>query len=155
MREWQRGADHRSMQEHCVVLSLLPGRGESARDFMRQLAAGRRAEQERSERRVGIGGARWYLGQVAEGELLIGMIASGDLARALGLLSVSMDPHDLWFKRHLAAITGVDLNESRYLEPALELTAPRSDPHEPRESRETASRPTPGPLAALVAPGES
>ncbi|MEO8246244.1 MAG: hypothetical protein ABI622_03905 [Chloroflexota bacterium] len=144
------------MQEHCVVLSLLPGRGESARDFMRQLAGGRRAEQERSERRVGIGEARWYLGRVAGGELLIGVIDSGDLARALGLLSVSMDPHDLWFKRQLAAVTGVDLNESPRLEPAQELTASRSqspDSHAPRER--SSARPTPGALVAMVAPGES
>ena len=145
-------ADHRCMQEHCVVLPLLPGRGESARDFMRQLAAGRRAEQERSERRVGIGGARWYLGQVAEGELLIGMITSGDLARALGLLSVSMDPHDLWFKRHLAAVTGIDLNETPYLEPAVDLARPVVEAHEPRDTS-TPRQPV-GPLAARVVPAE-
>jgi hypothetical protein len=144
------------MQEHCVVLPLLPGRGESARDFMRQLAAGRRAEQERSERRVGIGGARWYLGQVAEGELLIGMINSGDLARAFGLLSVSMDPHDLWFKRRFAAVTGVDLNDSPYLQPALELTAQPSESHDARDARDTSSgRQSTAPLAAMVAPAES
>ncbi len=136
------------MQEHCVVLPLLPGRGESARDFMRQLAAGRRAEQERSERRVGIGGARWYLGQVAEGELLIGMISSGDLARAFGLLSVSMDPHDLWFKRHLAVVTGVDLNETPHVEPAMELARPPADSREPRES--ASPRQPAGRLAAMV-----
>ena len=153
MRGWPRGVDHRCMQEHCVVLSLLPGRGESARDFMRQLAAGRRAEQERSERRVGIGGARWYLGQVAEGELLIGMIDSGDLARAFGLLSVSMDPHDLWFKRQLAAVTGVDLNESPHLVPAEELGRPEA------QSRELRDRPTQrqsaGPVLALASPAEA
>ena len=144
--------DHGCMQEHCVVLPLLPGRGESARDFMRQLAAGRRAEQERSERRVGIGGARWYLGQVAEGELLIGMITSGDLARAFGLLSVSMDPHDLWFKRHLAAVTGVDLNESPRLEPAVELARPAA--HSPELREASSPRQPVGPLAAMVSPAE-
>ena len=107
------------MQEHCVVFSLLPGRGESARDFMRQLADGRRAEQERSERRIGIGGARWFLGQVAAGDLLIGMIDSGDLTRALGLLSVSMDPHDLWFKRRFADATGIDLNDTQAIAEAV------------------------------------
>ena len=152
MRPRNRLLDHRRMQEHCVVLPLLPGRGESARDFMRQLAAGRRAEQERSERRVGIGGARWYLGQVAEGELLIGMITSGDLARAFGLLSVSMDPHDLWFKRHLAAVTGVDLNESPHFEPAVELTRPVVESHELREPSKP--RQPVGPLAAMVSPAE-
>ncbi|HET7685982.1 MAG TPA: hypothetical protein VFM19_06250 [Candidatus Limnocylindria bacterium] len=118
------------MPEHCVVISLLPGRGESARAFMRELADGRRAEQERSERRIGIAAARWFLGSAAEGELLVGMIDSGDLARATGLLSVSMDPHDLWFKRRFAELTGVDLNETASLQVAepLEAGAGAPDP---------------------------
>ena len=153
MRGWPRGVDHRCMQEHCVVLSLLPGRGESARDFMRQLAAGRRAEQERSERRVGIAGVRWYLGQVAEGELLIGMIDSGDLARAFGLLSVSMDPHDLWFKRQLAAVTGVDLNESPHLVLAEELGRPEAQSRELRDR--PSQRQSAGPVLALASPAEA
>ena len=116
------------MQEHCVVLTLLPGRGESARDFMRQLTGGRRAEQERSELRTGIDGERWFLGQANGGELLIGLIDSDDLARALGLLSVSMEPHDLWFKRCLAEVTGVDLNETGQLPAAILLSSSRAEP---------------------------
>lgn len=138
------------MPEHCVVFLLLPGRGESARDFMRQLADGRRAEQERSERRIGIGGARWFLGQVAAGELLIGMIDSGDLARALGLLSVSMDPHDLWFKRRFADATGVDLNDTpHFVEAALVVSTPAT-----RSVLAPSTRPQPmvAALAGLVTP---
>ena len=133
-----------------MVFSLLPGRGESARDFMRQLADGRRAEQERSERRIGIGGARWFLGQVAAGELLIGMIDSRDLARALGLLSVSMDPHDLWFKRRFADATGVDFNDTlAIVEAALVVSTPA-----PSASVTVAatSRPMVAALAGLLTP---
>ena len=153
MRGWPRGVDHRCMQEHCVVLSLLPGRGESARDFMRQLAAGRRAEQERSERRVGIRDARWFLAQEAPGEILIGLLVSHDLRRSLRLLAVSMDPHDLWFKRQLAAVTGVDLNESPHLVLAEELGRPEA------QSRELRDRPpqrqSAGPVLALTSPAEA
>jgi hypothetical protein len=99
------------VQEYCLVFTLLPGRGESARDFMRQLADGRRAEQERSERRVGIRGMRWFLAEPTAGETLVGILASPDLGRSLRLLAVSMDPHDLWFKRSFAACTGLDLND--------------------------------------------
>ncbi len=115
------GRDHRQVEEHCLVVSLLPGRGESARDFMRQLAAERRAEQERSDRRVGIGGARWYLAHQAGEDALVGLIMSHDLHRSLRLLAVSMDPHDLWFKRQFAAISGLDLNEGPNLAPAEQL----------------------------------
>jgi hypothetical protein len=140
------------MQEYCVVLPLLPGRGESARGFMRELADGRRAEQERSERRVGIGGARWYLGQVAEGELLVGLIDSGDLARALGLLSVSMDPHDLWFKRQLGAVTGIDLNDSPHLPVAQAVSGPAGDSRGHHDSS-TPRQPV-GPLGVMISPAE-
>jgi hypothetical protein len=109
------------VQEHCLAISLLPGRGESARDFMRQLAAERRAEQERSERRVGIRDARWFLAHAAAGEMLIGLLGSGDLRRSLRLLAVSMDPHDLWFKRQFAEVSGVDLNEAPNLDVAEQL----------------------------------
>ncbi len=124
------------MQEHCLVISLLPGRGESARDFMRQLAAGRRAEQERSERRVGIGGARWFLAHWGGDETLVGLIASHDLHRSLRLLAVSMDPHDLWFKRQFAEISGLDLNEAPDLDVAEELAGWRDEP--PREAEDVA-----------------
>ncbi len=136
------------MQEHCVVLALLPGRGGSARDFMRQLVTGRRAEQERSERRVGIAGERWFLARGEHGELLIGLIESEDLTRSLGLLSVSMEPHDLWFKRRLAEISGIDLNEA----PDLPLAEPQP---ESLPAPGAAPRRAAGPLAAATAPGKS
>ena len=122
------------VQEHCLVISLLPGRGESARDFMRQLAAERRAEQERSERRVGIRDARWFLAQEAPGEILIGLLVSHDLRRSLRLLAVSMDPHDLWFKRQFAEVSGLDLNEAPNLAVAEQLVGWRQGP--PGEARE-------------------
>jgi hypothetical protein len=116
------------VQEHCLVISLLPGRGESARDFMRQLAAERRAEQERSERRVGIRDARWFFAHAPAGEMLVGLLVSPDLRRSLRLLAVSMDPHDLWFKRQFAEISGVDLNEAPNLDVAEQLVGWREGP---------------------------
>ena len=137
-----------------MVFSLLPGRGESARDFMAELADGRRAEQERSERRIGIRGERWFLGRVDAGELLIGLVGSHDLARALGLLAVSMEPHDLWFKRRFAEVTGIDLNDPPDLAAAILLSSSRAEPRE-FEAPAGASRRPVGPLAALTTPAES
>ncbi len=147
MRGGGAAGDHRSMPEHCVVVSLLPGRGESARGFMRELADGRRAEQERCERRVGIGGARWFLGRVEAGELLIGMIDSEDPVRAFALLSVSMDAHDLWFKRQLASVAGIDLNESVALEFAMSFATPTD-----ADDQRGLVRPRSTPMAAVAAP---
>ena len=101
---------------------------------MRQLTGGRRAEQERSERRTGIDGERWFLGETPGGEVLIGLIGCDDLARAMGLLSVSMEPHDLWFKRSFADATGFDLNESVDLPVATLVSGSRAEPREPDPS---------------------
>ena len=131
------------VQEYLLVFTLLPGRGESARDFMRQLADGRRAEQERSERRVGIRGTRWFLAEPSAGETLVVILDTPDLHRSLRLLAVSMDPHDLWFKRSFAEITGIDLNEGPDLVPAALLS---SSWHEPAEE----ARPSAQGLPAVV-----
>lgn len=104
------------MQTRCIVVRILPGRGEAARELVSELAGSRRAEQESSARRIGARSATWSLGGgPVEGELLIGEIDGADLGNALSLLAVSLAPHDLWFKRRFAAVTGVDLNEPQEL----------------------------------------
>ena len=71
--------------EHCIVFTVRDGQAQAARDFMRELADTRRVEQQRSQRRVGIGGERWFLANSRQGELLVGLIESGDLGRTVGL----------------------------------------------------------------------
>lgn len=103
------------MQTRCIVVRILPGRGEAARELAAELAGSRRAEQELSARRIGARFATWSLGGPEAGELLVGTIDSDDLGHALSLLAVSLAPHDLWFKRRFEAVTGVDLNEPQQL----------------------------------------
>ena len=104
------------MQTRCIVVRILPGRGEAARELVSELAGSRRAEQESSARRIGARSATWSLGGgPVEGELLIGEIDGTDLGNALDLLRISLAPHDLWFKRRFVALTGIDLNEPQQL----------------------------------------
>lgn len=111
MRCGLQGVRVRAMQKRCIVVRILPGRGEAARELVSELAGSRRAEQELSARSIGARVASWSLGGPAEGKLLIGTIDSHDLGHALSLLAVSLAPHDLWFKRRFADVTGVNLNE--------------------------------------------
>ena len=94
----------------CVVFPILPGKTNAARDFMRELDTTRKAEFDRSERRIGITKEVWFLAPAPGGDQLVGYMESDDFGRALGLFAQSRDEFDLWFKRRLAEATGVDLN---------------------------------------------
>src|SRR5688572_19697216 len=98
------------MQQICLVLPVVSGRAADARDFMRELEESRKQEYARSEERIGITKEVWYLAPLAAGEVLIAYMETGDFAAALGLFSQSRDDFDMWFKRRLADVTGVDLN---------------------------------------------
>ncbi len=98
------------MDHVCVVFPLLPGKTEEARAFQRELDTQRKADYDRSERRIGITKEHWFLASVPAGDQLVVYMESQDFDRALGLFVASRDEFDLWFKRRLAEVTGVDLN---------------------------------------------
>jgi hypothetical protein len=100
-----------AMQQICLVLPVVSGHGDDARDFMRELEASRKQEYDRSEERIGITKEVWYLAPLQEGELLVAYMEADDFGAALSLFSQSRDDFDMWFKRRLADVTGVDLND--------------------------------------------
>ncbi len=106
------------MDQVCAVFAVLPGKSGAARDFMRQLDAERRAEFDRSERRIGITKEVWFLAQAADGDRLVGYMESKNFKDAIGMFSQSRDAFDLWFKQRFAEVTGVDFNS---LPPDLKL----------------------------------
>jgi hypothetical protein len=93
----------------CVVFPLLSGKTEDARAFQRELDTTRKADYDRSERRIGITKEHWFIAAVPGGDQLVVYMESEDFGRALGLFSASEDEFDLWFKRRLADVSGVDL----------------------------------------------
>jgi Family of unknown function (DUF6176) len=99
------------MDQICLVIPVLQGKSDDARAFMRELEESRKAEYDRSERRIGITKEVWYLAHLNGGDGLVAYIESGDFANALTLFSQSQADFDLWFKRRLADSTGVDLND--------------------------------------------
>ncbi len=98
------------MQQVCVVVPILPNKTNAARDFMRELETKRKAEFDRSERRIGITKEVWFLAEAPSNDQLVAYMESEDFGRALGLFAQSRDEFDLWFKRRLAEATGLDLN---------------------------------------------
>jgi hypothetical protein len=99
------------MQQICLVLPVVSGHGDDAREFMRELEASRKQEYARSEERIGITKEVWYLAPLQEGELLVAYMEADDFGAALSLFSQSRDDFDMWFKRRLADVTAVDLND--------------------------------------------
>ena len=59
------------MDQICLVVPVHPGRTADARDFMRELEAGRNAGYQASERRIGIVKEAWYLARAGAGDHLI------------------------------------------------------------------------------------
>ncbi len=99
------------MEQICLVIPVLPGRADDARDFMRELEESRKAEYARSEERIGITKEVWFLAPMDGGHGLVAYMETRDFGQALGLFSQSRDDFDMWFKRRLADATGVDLND--------------------------------------------
>jgi len=103
-------AERRAMEQICLVIPIVEGKSDDARDFMRELEQSRKSEYEQSEQRIGITKEAWFLAGGTTGDLLVAYIETDDFANALGLFSRSQDDFDLWFKRRLADSTGLDLN---------------------------------------------
>jgi hypothetical protein len=98
------------MDQIGFTLPVMPGKAENARMFFQELESSRKQEYADSERRIGVSKELWFLQQTPQGDLLVAYIESPDAASALQRFSQSQDAFDQWFKRSLAAVTGVDLN---------------------------------------------
>jgi hypothetical protein len=62
------------MDQVCAAFPVLPGKADAARSFMRELETQRKAQYDRSERRIGITKEVWYLAQLPSGDHLVGYI---------------------------------------------------------------------------------
>ena len=98
------------MDHICLAVPILDGRTQDARDFMDELENSRKADYDRSERRIGIPKELWFLAALPSGYHFIAYMESNDFEKSLGMFSQSQDDFDLWFKDRLANATGLDLN---------------------------------------------
>jgi hypothetical protein len=98
------------MDQTCLVVPIIPGKTEDARNFMRELEGQRKPGYDQSVRRLGITKEVWHLAHTPGGDQFVAYIESADFGRALSLLSGSQEEFEVWFKRRLADSTGLDLN---------------------------------------------
>ena len=73
-------------------LPLLPGKTEDARAFQRELDTDRKADYDRSERRIGITKEVWYIASVPGGDQLVAYMESPDFNQALQQFWPSQEP---------------------------------------------------------------
>jgi hypothetical protein len=99
------------MDQVCLVLPILPGKADAAREFQRELDGPRKEEYDASERRIGITKEVWYVAPTTSGDEFVAYMESADFTKALSMFVQSRDGFDLWFKERLADATGVDLND--------------------------------------------
>ena len=99
------------MDQICLLMPVLPGRVDDARDFMDELDRDRSTEYDRSEQRIGIDKEVWFLASAPHDVSLVAYIEAADFARALEQFSASEDEFDRWFKSRLREVTGIDLND--------------------------------------------
>jgi hypothetical protein len=97
------------MDPVCLVMPILPGKTDDACVTAR---AGwtEEGEFDQSERRIGISKELWYLATLPGGDQLVGYLEANNFGQAVGQFSASRDPFDLWFKKRMADVTGVDFN---------------------------------------------
>jgi hypothetical protein len=70
------------MDQICLALPTLPNKTDAAREFMRGLEEERKADYDRSERRIGIPKEVWFLASLPSGDDLIAYMESQDFADA-------------------------------------------------------------------------
>ena len=70
------------MDPVCLVMPILPGKTADARAFLRELDGPRKAEFDRSERRIGIAKELWYLATLPAGDQLVGYMEANNFGQA-------------------------------------------------------------------------
>ena len=98
------------MDQIGFALPVIEGKTGDAEAFFTDLENIRKRDYAASEARIGVTKEAWYIQHTPMGDLLVAYIESPDAANALRLFSQSNDAFDQWFKRRLADVTGVDLN---------------------------------------------
>jgi hypothetical protein len=98
------------MEYALFALPLLEGKSDTARAFLQELEAGRKADYAASEQRLGITKEVWAIQGTPMGELFVVFFQAPDIPGAVGQFVGSRDDFDLWFKERVKESTGVDLN---------------------------------------------
>jgi hypothetical protein len=99
------------MERVCWVTPILPGKVEAAHAFYAEMEGPRRHDLELAEQRLGITKEVVFLTELEDGPALVFYMESDSLDSSVSTSAASNHEFDLWYKRGLEEITGVDLND--------------------------------------------
>jgi len=99
------------MSSVAVALPILPGQTPAWQRLIGDLVSNRCAEVDGFHRRFGLSRANWYLNQTPGGDVAIVVLEGPNALEAFNQWGQSQDPFDLWFKREVGALYGIDFNQ--------------------------------------------
>jgi hypothetical protein len=107
-------------QSVCFAAPLLPGTTSQDREQMLSCWTGeRRDEHTASRRRHGITREAVWIQPTPGGDFAVVLLEADDLSSALLGIATSQEPFDVWFRRHLKAVHGMDLSQGMTLPEAV------------------------------------
>jgi hypothetical protein len=98
------------MDQALFTLPILPGKTAAARAFLQELGGPRKQDLAACGDSAGIAKELWAIQQTPQGDFFVAYMAGEDLARAFQAFAASQTGFDVWFKQHVQATTGADLN---------------------------------------------
>ena len=94
-----------------MTLPLLPGKTESWKRWVQEMASTRLSEFQASRKRLGITREVSCLQQTPQGDMAILYIETEDIAHAFQGLATSQDPFDVLFRQRTQEFFGFDLTQ--------------------------------------------
>jgi hypothetical protein len=92
-----------------LTFPILAGKVEAWRRFCQELSGSRRSPYEASRRRLGITREQLALVDTAYGATAVTTLEAPDVAQALGQIIASSLPFDVWYRKRLRELHGVNL----------------------------------------------
>jgi hypothetical protein len=99
-----------------LVVPVKPGKERALRDFYREIEGQRHEDYDRSEQRLGISKEVAFSAKTDGGTVAVVYIESENFESAFGQFVQSQDEFDLWFKKQVLDISGLDLNNPPEME---------------------------------------
>jgi hypothetical protein len=93
------------------VIPILPGMVDHDREFAAELSGPRRAEHAASRARLGQTRELVWLQQTEQGPVAVVYLEAEDIGRLFAGLAMSDDPFDVWWRRQIQEIHGLDLSQ--------------------------------------------
>jgi hypothetical protein len=104
------------MNQTLFAVSILPGKIEQARAFLRALEGERKAEFAACEVRLGVTKEVWAIQSVPEGSMYLCYFAAADVRQVGTAFSASHEAFDVWFNTQMTETAGPNWGTSNQSE---------------------------------------